>query len=326
MEKNTKKKYVIGVGISFENTVCAIVDLRGNVIAIDDFTTSDYPDIDDYVSKLSECIVSLAESYVGIEKIRSVGISAPSGNRLTGCITNSPNFPWKGVIPLEAMLRDRLGIAVALGNDAHSNALGEYIYGTAHGMKNFIVVTLGTGLGSCVFTNGFANLGQDGFAGEIGHTCIIPDGRPCGCGNRGCLETYTAAKGIVMTAKEIMQETDEPSLMRQAEELTPRIIVDFCNQGDQLAIDTFNRTGKLLGLGLANYASALNPEAIILTGGITKAGKWLYDPTYRSFKEHIFPNMRDMVKLIVSDLDGHERVALGASSLAWETEEYSLFK
>ena len=224
------------------------------------------------------------------------------------------------------MLRDRLGIAVALGNDAHSNALGEYIYGTAHGMKNFIVVTLGTGLGSCVFTNGFANLGQDGFSGEIGHTCIIPDGRPCGCGNRGCLETYTAAKGIVISAREIMKETDEPSLMRQTDYLTPRIIADFCAQGDHLAIETFNRTGKLLGLGLANYASALNPEAIILTGGITKAGKWLYDPTYRSFKEHIFPNMRDMVKLIVSDLDGHERVALGASSLAWETEEYSLFK
>lgn len=320
------KKYVIGVGISYDNTICAIVDLRGNVIATDSFLTYDYPNINDYVSKLSECIVCLAESHVGIDKIRSVGISAPSGNRMTGCITNSPNFPWKGVIPLEAMLRDRLGISVALGNDAHSNALGEHLYGSAHGMRNFVVVTLGTGVGSCVFSNGLANLGQDGFAGEIGHTCIISDGRLCGCGNRGCLETYTAAKGIVMTAEEIMQETDEPSLMRQVERLTPRIIVDFCNQGDHLAIETYNRTGYLLGLGLASYASVLNPEAVILTGGITKAGKWLYDPTNKSFKEHIFPNMRNMVKLMVSTLDGHERVVLGASCMAWEVKEYSLFR
>jgi glucokinase len=326
MEKGKVKKRVIGVDISFDRTVCAVVDLRGNVIAGDSFPTTDYPDINEYITVLCERIMQLIVANGGYELIRSVGVSAPSGNFLTGCIMNSPNFPWKGVIPLAAQMQDRLGLAVALGNDAHSNALGEYIYGSAHGMNNFIVITLGNGMGSCMFSNGMVHLGNDGFAGEVGHTCVMPDGRQCGCGKKGCLETYTAAKGIVMTAEEVLAENSLPSQMRQVDKLTPKIIAECCNLGDGMAIETFRRTGHYLGLGLANYASIFNPEAIILTGGITKAGQWLYEPTQIAFEENIFPNMKGQVKLIVSDLESYEREVLGASSLAWTVKEYSLFK
>jgi len=326
MKSKTVKKRVVGVDISFEKTVCAVVDVRGNVLASDSFPTCDYPEIDNYVATLSERILQLVERGGGYDSIRSVGISAPSGNALTGSIMNSPNFPWKGVIPLAALLRDRLGLAVALCNEAHSNALGEYIYGNAHGMRNFVVITLGNGVGSCIYSNGNVHLGNDGFAGEVGHTCIVPGGRQCGCGNKGCFEAYTAAKGIVQTAKEVMAERTEASLMRTADKLSPRIITEFCNQGDQLAIEVYRRTGEILGLGLANYASIFNPEAIILTGGVSNAGDWLYEPACKAFEQYIFPNMRGKVELLVSDLDNHERVFLGASALAWTVKEYSLFK
>lgn len=326
MSEITIKTRVIGVDISLEATTFAIVDIRGNIIAESKFTTIDYPDINDYVAKLTEEILILVEANGGYESVRSIGISAPSANYKTGCIENAPNMPWKGIVPLAAMLRDRLGIAVALANNAHVIALGEQAFGSAHGMQDFIVLTLGHGVGSCFFSNGRAHLGFDGFGGEVGHSCLVPNGRLCGCGKRGCLETYTAASGIVQTAQEIMAEDDRPSLMREAERLTPKIIAGFCDEGDELSIETFRRAGTALGIGIANYASIINPEAIIFTGGIARAGKWLFDPAREAFDEHVFHNIKNKkVKFLVSTIDAHEREVLGASVLAWDVKEYSLF-
>ncbi|MBQ9215522.1 MAG: ROK family protein [Prevotella sp.] len=326
MEQTTVKKRVVGVDISLKATIFAIVDTKGDIIASDSFPTKDYPDINNYVTTLSDRIMGLVEMHGGYESIRSVGISAPSGNFMTGCIENSPNMPWKGVIPLAALLRDRLGLAVALANNATVSALGEHAFGCAHGMRDFVEITLGTGMGSCFFSNGMIHKGFDGFAGEIGHTCVEKNGRLCGCGNKGCLEQYTATKGIVLTAKEVLAETDKPSLMRQDENLTPESITRYCEEGDELAIEVYRRTGMVLGLGLANYASIVNPEAFILTGGIAKAGKWLLEPTRESFEEHVFHNIQHKTKILLSDLDVDQHDVLGASVLAWEVREYSLFK
>ena len=276
----TVKSRVIGVDISLDRTSYAIVDVRGNIIARDGFNTYEYPNVSEYVSTLCEKTVMLAEENGGFEHIRSMGISSPSGNNLTGCIENAPNLIWKGIVPMAAMLRDRMGIAVALANDAHVTALGEHTYGAAHGMNNFIVMSLGHGIGSCIFSNGKVHLGSEGYAGEVGHTCAVPDGRICGCGKKGCMEAYCGAKGIVLTAQEIMAESNKPSLMRHADRLTPKIIHEFCKQGDELAMEVFRRTGKMLGFVMAGYASILDPEAIIFTGGIARAGNYLLLPAH----------------------------------------------
>ena len=325
MEEEIKSK-VMGIDISNERTTYAIVDIRGNIIAEDEFVTTDYPDINDFVSHLSEKMVELMEANGGFFSVRSVGISCPSASFLTGSIVNATNLPWKGVIPLTAMLRDRLGMAVAVANDAHVSALGEYSYGMAHGMEDFIVLSLGVGLGSCFFSRGKGHRGHNGFAGEFGHICILDHGRRCGCGKEGCLEAYCAARGIVQTARELMAESDKPSLLRSLERMSPRTIAECCDKGDELAIETYRRTGYLLGVGMANYASVIDPQAIILTGGISHAGKWLTDPMKESFDEHVFRNARGKIRIIVSRLNDHEREVLGAAALAWVVPEYSLFK
>ncbi|MBR6121051.1 MAG: ROK family protein [Prevotella sp.] len=320
------KNRVVGVDISVKRTTYAIVDIRGNILARNFFPTNDYANVNDFITVLCEKVIELTEQNGGYENIRSMGISAPSANYLTGCIENAANLPWKGVIPLAAMLRDRLGMAVALGNDGHITALGEHAFGTAHGMKNFIIMTLGHGVGSCIFTDGKVHLGNEGFAGEIGHTCIVDNGRECGCGRRGCMEAYVAQKGIIATAKELMAESDAPSLMRSLEELTPKTIVDCCEQGDEMAIEVYRRTGVVLGISVANYASVLDPEAIIFTGGISNAGHWLFDPAYEEFENHVYHNIKGKVKFLHSSIDDRERDVLGASALAWGIKEYSLFK
>lgn len=319
------KTKVIGVDISNDRTTYAVVDIRGNILAKEMFDTSEYADVNSFISVLSDRILAMIEENGGYDSIRSIGVSAPSANSLTGYIEHAANLPWKGSIPLAVMLRERVGLAVGLSNDAHVAALGEFAFGSAHGMKNFVVISLGVGIGSCFFSDGREHYGNLGFAGEFGHTCVEDHGRMCGCGHRGCLETYVASKGIVQTARELMIALDEPSLMRSISKLTPKNIADCCEQGDQLAVEVYRRTGYMLGMGLANYASVIDPEAIILTGGISLAGKWLYEPTRKSFYEHIFGNLRGKVKLIVSELDNHERDVLGASVLAWSVPEYSLF-
>ena len=320
------KTRVVGIDIRDVKTTYAIVDIRGEIIASDYFKTTDYPDVNDFVTALCEKLVILMEENGGFEKVRSVGISAPSANFLTGCIENAANMPWKGVIPLAAMLRDRLGLAVALANDAHITALGEKAYGSAHGMKDFIVVSISHGgLGSCIFTNGLPHLGVDGFAGEVGHTCVEVKGRECGCGRKGCLETYVSDKGLIRTSEELIAESGQ-TLLSELEDLSVRTIIDCCDKGDRVAIEAFRRVGHMLGIGLANYASILNPEAIILTGDMTQAGKWLLRPMRQSFDEHVFHNIRGNTRIFVSILKEGERDVLGASALAWDVKEYSLFK
>jgi glucokinase len=326
MEEIIIKSRVVGVDISNERTTYAVVDIRGNILAEDSFATCDHTDINEFVKTLSEKIVLLVEANGGYESIRSIGVSAPSASSVSGCIENAANLPWKGVIPLAVMLREQIGLAVGLSNDAHISALGEQAFGSAHGMRNFIIVSLGVGIGSCFFSDGIEHRGNLGYAGEFGHACVADNGRVCGCGHKGCLEAYVGAKGIVMTAQELMQESDKPSLMRQLDKLSPRTIAECCDQGDELAIEVYRRTGYVLGLGLANYASVVDPQAIIFTGGISHAGKWLIDPTYESFEAHVFGNLRGKVKLITSKLNDRERDVLGASALAWSVPEYSLFK
>ena len=326
MEDYNIKTRVVGVDISMESTTYAIVDVRGNILAEDSFPTGDYPDVNNFVTVLSERIVMLVEANGGYETIRSIGVSSPSASTVSGCLENAANLPWKGMVPLSAMLRDRLGLAVGLSNDAHISALGEYTFGSAHGMKNFIIVSLGVGIGSCFFSAGSEHQGHLGFAGEFGHTCVVEGGRQCGCGHQGCLEAYVGAAGIVRTAKELMEQSDKPTLMRDLEKLSPRTIAECCDKGDELAIEVFRRTGEMLGLGMANYASIIDPEAIILTGGISHAGKWLIEPAKASFESHVFGNLRGKVKIFASRLDDRERDVLGASALAWSVPEYSLFK
>lgn len=323
----TVKTRVIGIDIGIENTTIAVVDLRGTILAKEYFRTKDYPTLNNYVEALSERIIMVAEANGGYEVVRSVGISAPNGNFVTGCIENAVNLPWKGVLPLAAVLRDRIGLAVAVGNDAHVTAMGEFVYGIAHGMENFIVVSLGQeGVGSCIFSNGLPHLGTGGFAGELGHVCVVDGGRPCNCGRKGCLEEYVSAQGLILTANELLAASDQPSLMRDLPELTPLTIGECCDKGDVLALEAYQQVGFYLGMALANFATVINPTAIILTGEMIEAAKWFMEPMERSFDEHVFGNIRGKVKLLVSVLNNQERDVLGAGALAWAVKEYSLFK
>lgn len=323
----TVKTRVIGIDIGIENTTIAVVDLRGTILAKEYFRTKDYPTLNNYVEALSERIIMVAEANGGYEVVRSVGISAPNGNFVTGCIENAVNLPWKGVLPLAAVLRDRIGLAVAVGNDAHVTAMGEFVYGIAHGMENFIVVSLGQeGVGSCIFSNGLPHLGTGGFAGELGHVCVVDGGRPCNCGRKGCLEEYVSAQGLILTANELLAASDQPSLMRDLPELTPLTIGECCDKGDALALEAYQQVGFYLGMALANFATVINPTAIILTGEMIEAAKWFMEPMERSFDEHVFGNIRGKVKLLVSVLNNQERDVLGAGALAWAVKEYSLFK
>jgi glucokinase len=332
MKKNMEaveqiKTRVVGVDIREVRTTYALVDIRGEIIATDYFMTMEYPNISDYVSALSEKIIMLVEENGGYDKVRSVGLSAPSGNFRTGCIENAANMPWKGVVPLAAMLRDRLGLAVALANDAHVTALGEKAFGSAHGLKDFVVVSISHGgLGSCIFMDGKPHLGVNGFAGEVGHSCVEVGGRECGCGRRGCLETYCSDKGLVKTVEELLKAEELPSALKELKNISVQTVAYYCDQGDQVAIEAMRRLGYMFGLGLANYASILNPEAIILTGDMVQAGKWLLKPMRKSFDEHVFHNIQGETRLLVSILKEGERDVLGASALAWDVKEYSLFK
>jgi glucokinase len=326
MIHETIKTRVVGVDIQIDTTTLAVIDVRGNIIARESFNTGTNPNIGDFASVLSEQVVTLVENNGGYESIRSLGICSPSANYMTSCIENAPNLPWKGVVPLAAMMRDRLGLAVALGNNAYARGLGELAFGVAHGMKNFVLMTLGGGVGSSIFTNSQYYSGGDGFAGEVGHSLAVHDGRQCGCGNKGCLEMYCSRKGILMTAQEVMAESDVPSKMRLTEALTPEIIVSFCEMGDELAIETMRRTGDYLGRGLSIYATIINPEAFIFTGSVSHLGDWLFDPAWESFNDHVFHNIKGKVKFLPSQFDEKEANLLGASVLAWNVKEYSLFK
>mgnify|MGYP002622719354 CR=1 FL=1 len=327
MSGNIIKRHVVGVDVGVELTTYAIVDVQGGILAKESFRTSDYLKVNEYVSVLSEKILMLAEQNGGYETIRSVGISAPSGNFLTGSMENASNMPWKGHVPLAALLRDRLGLAVALGNDAHVTAVGERAFGAAHGLRNFIVVTISHGgLGSCIFLDGHTHLGTDGFAGEFGHICVKENGRQCNCGQKGCLEEYASARGLAETVREMIDIEGKDSILKDTDTLTLQVIADACEKGDEVAIEAFRRTGRYLGNALATYASLVDPEKIILTGDMTTYSKWMMDVLKESFETNIFQNLKGKVDIIISPLNNSERDVLGASALAWEVKEYSLFK
>lgn len=319
------KERVIAIDIKRDITSYAVVTQRDKILAEDHFLTTDYPDINAFVGEISRRIIQMAEETGGVQLIRSIGVNAPNSNSVTGYLENPVNMPWTGSIPLAIMLRENTGLAVQLANSSITAALGEKTYGDARGVKDFVTMTLGSGVGSCTFTNGNYLQGAFGFAGEIGHNCIIPDGRECFCGRKGCLEAYTSTSGIIRTARELLGQDNRPSLMRNIPELTPYAIKECCDQGDELALEVYRLTGKWLGIGLANYASLVNPELIILTGGTTRAGDYLLQPLRESFEAHVFRSLVGKVRIQMSRLNDVERGLIATSQIAWEVKEYSLF-
>jgi glucokinase len=263
-----------------------------------------------------------AEMYRPLEReyaLRGVGIGAPNANYYRGTVENPPNLNWKGVVDVSALVRKYYDLPVAVTNDANAAALGEMLYGAAKGMKNFIVITLGTGLGSGIVSGGELVYGADGFAGEIGHTIVDPQGRECGCGQRGHLETYASATGICRTVSELISVRRGESELRSIapRDLTSRMIAGAADRGDEIAKEAFEITGRILGMKLADSVAHLSPEAIILFGGMAAAGALIFDPTKRSLEEHLLPIYRNKVKLLPSGLKEGDTAVLGASALIW---------
>lgn len=314
------KQYVVGIDIGGTNTVFGIVDARGTIIASSSIKTAGHEKVEDYVDDVCKNLLPLISEHGGTERIRGIGIGAPNGNYYTGTIEFAPNLPWKGILPLAAMFEERLGIPTALTNDANAAAVGEMTYGAARGMKDFIMITLGTGVGSGIVINGQVVYGHDGFAGELGHVISRRDGRQCGCGRKGCLETYCSATGVARTAREFLASHTEPSLLREipVENITSKDVYDAAVKGDKLAEDIFEFTGNILGEALADAIAFSSPEAIVLFGGLTKSGSYIMDPIKRSIDKNILSIYRDKTKILVSELKDSDAAVLGASALAWE--------
>ena len=311
---------MVGIDIGGTNTVFGIVDARGTVLASSSIKTGAYSEVEDYVDAVCKNLVPLLEANGGVDKIKGIGVGAPNGNYYTGTIEFAPNLPWKGVIPLAKLFEQRLGIPTALTNDANAAAIGEMTYGAARGMKDFIMITLGTGVGSGIVINGQLVYGHDGFAGELGHVIIRRDGRLCGCGRNGCLETYCSATGVARTAREFLTASTEPSLLRSipAENITSKDVYDAAVQGDQLAVNIFNFTGTILGEALADAIAFSSPEAIILFGGLAKSGEYIFKPIRESIEKNVLNIYKGKTKLLMSELKDADAAVLGASALGWE--------
>ncbi|MDR0395627.1 MAG: ROK family protein [Tannerella sp.] len=319
-----EKPYVIGIDIGGTNTVFGIVDARGTILYSGSIKTGIYEGIDDYVSALSEGLSVVIEEAGGPGQIRGIGVGAPNGNYFNGCIEFAPNLPWKGKVPLAQLISEKTyHIPVALTNDANAAAIGEMTYGAARGMKDFIEITLGTGVGSGIVIGGTLVYGHDGFAGELGHVTIRENGRICGCGRHGCLEAYASATGVARTAREILINRTEKSLLRslKPEDITSKDVYDAAVKGDKLAQEIFEYTGNILGEALSNFVAFSSPEAIILFGGLTKAGDLILNPVKRSMEDHMLKVFQGKTKLLVSQLKESDAAVLGASALAWEVKE-----
>ena len=323
MNAIVEKPYVVGIDIGGTNTVFGIVDARGTIIAIDAVKTASYPTPDEYADAVCAGLSKLFEANGGAQKIKGIGIGAPNGNYYSGTIEFAPNLPWKGVIPLAAMFEIRLGIPTALTNDANAAGIGEMTYGAARGMKDFIMITLGTGVGSGIVVNGQMVYGHDGFAGELGHTIIRRGGRVCGCGRKGCLETYCSATGVARTAREMLTASTETSLLRNipAESITSKDVYDAAVKGDKIAIDIFNFTGEILGEALADFIAFSSPEAIILFGGLAHAGDFILKPIVKAIDENILQIYKGKTKILFSEMKDSDAAVLGASALAWELKD-----
>jgi glucokinase len=316
------KSYVVGVDIGGQTTKTGIVDARGNVLAQSIIRTDKYTDVTPFIDELCESVISLAKSIGGIQQIRGIGIGAPNGNYYTGTIENAVNIIWGGSnsIPFARMVTDKIGIPVALTNDANAAAVGEMTYGAAKGMKDFIMITLGTGVGSGIVINGEVVYGHDGFAGELGHTTSVRcNGRLCNCGRTGCLETYASAIGVARTAREWLEMSQEPSILRELiEPITSKDVSAAASNGDGLAIKVFEFTGQKLGEAFADFVAFSAPEAIILFGGLAKAGDLLLKPIEKHMNANLLPLWKNKIKIIFSQLKESDAAILGASALGWE--------
>ena len=316
------KPYVIGLDLGGTNSVFGIVDSQGEIKATTSIKTGGFSTAEDYVAACMQALQPIINEVGGIDTINAMGIGAPNGNYYKGTIEYAPNLPWAhdGIVPLADMFSKALGIPVALTNDANAAAIGEMTYGVAHGMKNFIVLTLGTGVGSGVVVNGKLLYGSNGFAGELGHVSTqCHEGRQCGCGRKDCLETYCSATGVARTAREMLAKDARPSVLRELnpEEITSLDVSIAAEKGDEMAQEIYARTGKMLGEACADFAVFSAPEAFIFFGGMTKAGELIMKPIRERYQEQVHPLFKD-AKFLVSGLDGSNAAVLGASAVGWE--------
>lgn len=320
---NEQDSYVIGVDLGGTNTVFGLVNPRGDIICDGSIRTREYPDAADFVRAGVACLAPLIARAGGIGNVKAMGIGAPNGNIYQGTIENAPNLPWKGIVPLSQMFSAELGIPVAVTNDANAAAMGEMLYGAARGMKDFIVITLGTGVGSGIVVNGQLVYGHDGFAGELGHVTLVrgAEGRLCGCGRRGCLETYCSATGVACTAREILSQSTQPSLLRDIapEAVTSLDVSIAAGKGDAVAREIFEFTGRMLGEACADFAAFSSPEAFIFFGGLVRAGDLIMEPIRRAYDKQIMPVFRGKARFLVSELMDRNAAVLGASALGWDT-------
>lgn len=315
------KSLVIGLDLGGTNSVFGIIDREGKVLTTTSIKTQGFPNVETYVEDAVKAVMQIVEQVGGIEKIHAMGIGAPGGNYYNGTIEQAANLEWaKGIVPLADMFASRLGIPVAITNDANAAAMGEMIYGEAVGMKNFVELTLGTGVGSGIVANGQLIYGCDGFAGELGHMVVEPEGRPCGCGRKGCLETYCSATGVVRTTVAMLEESTDATSLRDIprEELTSYDVYKAAMAGDAMAQEVFRQTGRRIGVACANIATFLSPEAFIFFGGLAQAGDLLFRPMEEAYNENVLSLYKGKAKFLKSGLDGAKAAVLGASAIAWE--------
>ncbi len=319
------KPYVIGLDLGGTNSVFGIVDSRGEIKATTTIKTQGYHRAEDYVDASCEALRLIIDQVGGISTIKAMGIGAPNGNHYKGTIEFAANLEWghSGVVPLAKLFSDRLGIPVALTNDAKAAAIGEMTYGVARGMKNFIMITLGTGVGSGIVINGQVVYGCDGLAGELGHTIQVKEnGRACGCGRSGCLETYCSATGVARSAREILSTTKKRSVLREidADKLTSLDVSLAAEKGDKVALDIYEFTGDMLGRACADFAAFSSPEAFIFFGGLVRAGDLIMNPIKRAYNENVLSIFKGKAKFLVSGLDGSSAAVLGASAVGWDVK------
>lgn len=311
----------IGIDIGGTGTKFGIVDNVGNLLFSSEMSTRTHADLNGFIDELYNNLNPLIEQAGGIGRIKGIGLGAPNGNYYTGTVEYAPNLPWKGILPLATLVEGKFKLPVVMTNDANAAALGEMMYGVAQGMKDFIMITLGTGVGSGIVANGTLIYGHDGFAGELGHTIIIPDGRMHeGTGKKGSLESYASATGVRLTAIELLEQSDTPSLLRDVpkDKLDSKKVYDAAMEGDELAKEIFEYTGKILGMALANFVMFSSPEAIVLFGGLTKAGDLILKPTREHMEANLIQVFQNKVKILVSHLKESDAAILGASALVWE--------
>lgn len=316
------KPYVLGIDMGGTNTVIGVVDSRGRIAATTSIKTRDYAEFEDFTEAICKNARRVMSDVGGEDMIAGIGIGAPNANFYSGNIEEAPNLPWRGVLPLGEALSEALEIPVAVTNDANAAAIGEMTYGAARGMRDFIMITLGTGVGSGIVVNGQLVYGNDGFAGELGHTCAIRDGRQCGCGKKGCLETYCSATGMVRTAVEFLQTRNDDSLLRKLdpEAITSKDVYDAAMQGDALSREIFDFTGRIMGMAFADFVAFSAPEAIVLFGGLAQAGDLLMKPIREAMEPNLLPYWRGKIKLIPSALKSSEAAVLGAAALGWKAQ------